>query len=614
MPNNTLAAWVIARLVRGETVDNKIIAQIAEPYRAIAQALVDRNGRAALEVFDAELSQLAPDVAHEIRAAVLSVDPQSNTPPASEPKEEIVLLDSTPLAIRRPLCLVNGHAYAATWVSVRHIVHSEKGKDGKLIEHKTPIVTESRELCIVRDNGLIFSKIDLSSFGNWQPTENLELTVHLPTEGDPAKVWSGAGVKRYLAGERPDPLDVFKRVIAVVNRFLDFDLSLASQSTMAEMIACYVLASYLLDAFNVIGYLWPTGIGGSGKTTLIHLVAELGYLGLLILFGVSYAPLRDLSDYGAVLCFDDAENLAGGKKNQDKLDPDKRALLLAGNRRGSTVPLKELTPQKVWQPRYVSTFCPKTFSAIQLPDPTLASRTIVVPLIRTIDDARANINPADYAKWPHDRNRLIDDLWALGLAYLRELPQHAQGAKEAARLSGRALEPWHAILGVAHWLTERGEPGLFQRMEELSVAYQQERTDLETFNPGLFVLRALVELGSQTTAAPLIVTTSQIKNMVKQMTSEGDADETEDDGVALSPHRIGSLLRQWRIEKRSRSGGKGPRQWSVARPTLDRLATSYGIMPNAVQQDSSADNPSATECATVPDVPLVPFILPGVEG
>ena len=614
MPDNTLAAWVVARLLRGEIVDSDVVDQLGEPYRAIAQALADRNGRSALEVFNAELSKLAPDVAHDVRAAVLSVDPQSATPPTIEPKEEIVLLDSTPLSIRRPLCWINGHAYAATWVSVRHIVHSERGKDGKLIEHKTPIVTESRELCIVRDDGVIFSKVDLSSFGNWQPIENLGLTVHLPTEGDPAKVWSGAGVKHYLAGERPEPLDLFKRVIAVVNRFLDFDLSLASQSTMAEMLACYVLASYLLDAFNVVGYLWPTGIGGSGKTTLIHLVAELGYLGLLILFGSSYASLRDLSDYGAVLCFDDAENLAGGKKNQDKLDPDKRALLLAGNRRGSTVPLKEFTPPKTWVMRYVSTFCPKTFSAIQLPDPVLASRTIVVPLIRTTDNDRANINPADYAKWPHDRNRLIDDLWALGLAYLRELPQHAQAAKEAARLSGRALEPWHAILGVAHWLTQRGEQGLFDRMEELSVAYQRERADLETFNPGLHILCALVELGSQTSGDPLIVTTSQIKNMVKQMTSEGDADETEDDGVALSPHRIGTLLRQWRVEKRSRPGGKGPRQWSVARATLDRLAKSYGVVPSTGQTDASAKNQSTAECATVPDVPLVPLELPGVEG
>lgn len=424
MPDNAVAAWVLARLLRGESVETVALEQLPEPYRAIARALLNRHERAALDVFNAELSNLAPDIAHAIRAAVLAADPQSAMPKPA-PDEEIDLLDKTPPAIRKPLCLVEGHAYAATWVSIRRAVRAEKGKDGKRVEHQTPVVTESRVLCIIRDDGVLFSELDLAKFGNWQPLANLGLTVNLPIEADPHKVWSGAGVKRYLAGARPDPVVVFTRVVAVVNRFIDFERSLANQNTMAEFIACFVLASYLLDAFDVVGYLWPNGQGSSGKTTLIHLVAELGYLGLLILLGVSYASLRDLSDYGAVLCFDDAENLAGGKHNQDKVDPDKRALLLAGNRRGSTVPLKELTAHKTWRTRYVSTFCPKAFSAIQLPDPTLASRTIVVPLIRTIDDAKANVSPADHAAWPHDRNQLIDDLWAIGLAHLRELPRHA---------------------------------------------------------------------------------------------------------------------------------------------------------------------------------------------
>ena len=43
-----------------------------------------------------------------------------------------------------------------------------------------------------------------------------------------------------------------------------------------------------------------------------------------------------MADYGATLAFDDAEGLSDPKKT----DPDKRALLLAGNRRGNTVPLR----------------------------------------------------------------------------------------------------------------------------------------------------------------------------------------------------------------------------------------------------------------------------------
>jgi len=87
---------------------------------------------------------------------------------------------------------------------------------------------------------------------------------------------------------------VFNRVADVVSRFVDFDRSLADQHILAEMIACYTLATWFLPAFNVIGYPWPSGERGSGKTVLLHTVAEMAYLGQAILAGGSYASLRDL--------------------------------------------------------------------------------------------------------------------------------------------------------------------------------------------------------------------------------------------------------------------------------------------------------------------------------
>ena len=77
---------------------------------------------------------------------------------------------------------------------------------------------------------------------------------------------------------------------------------------MAELIACYIFTTWLLEAFNVIGFLWPNGDRGSGKTQLLIIVAELAYLGQVILAGGSFASLRDMADYGACLAFDDAEN------------------------------------------------------------------------------------------------------------------------------------------------------------------------------------------------------------------------------------------------------------------------------------------------------------------
>ena len=54
-----------------------------------------------------------------------------------------------------------------------------------------------------------------------------------------------------------------------------------------------------------------------------------------------------MADYGATLCFDDAENIPDPKRT----DPDKRTLLLAGNRKGNTVPVKEPVPGGGWRGR-----------------------------------------------------------------------------------------------------------------------------------------------------------------------------------------------------------------------------------------------------------------------
>jgi hypothetical protein len=105
---------------------------------------------------------------------------------------------------------------------------------------------------------------------------------------------------------------------------------------------------------------------------------------------------------------------------------------------------------------------------MRLPDQVLGSRSIVVPLIRTPDRYRANADPLDYETWPHDRCQLIDDLWALGLAHLPELPEHDAYVARAARLTGCNLQPWQAILAVAAWLDARGMGGLWNRMTFLS--------------------------------------------------------------------------------------------------------------------------------------------------
>jgi len=303
----------------------------------------------------------------------------------------VKLLDEAPATIRRPLALIDGHSYAAFWPCIRVTRTEECDKTGAVRRLDPPRVETSRKLFLVRDDGELFG--DGPGDSSYRPLSELGLEVKLPEAPPADKLWSTPGVKSCWQGYRPDPADVFSRIVSVTDRSIDFSRSLADQRTMCEMIGCYVLGTWFLDAFNVIGFLWPNGDRGTGKTQLIDVVCQMSYLGQVILAGGSYACLRDLADYGACLGFDDAENLADPRRT----DPDKRALLLAGNRRGSTVPLKEQVGDKIWRTRYVNTFCPRLFSAIKTPDPVLGSRSIIVPLIRTSDRDKADTDPQDQA-------------------------------------------------------------------------------------------------------------------------------------------------------------------------------------------------------------------------
>jgi len=493
-----------------------------------------------------------------------------NTPKANPKPPRVEILDKAPLFIRRPLTLLDGRSYAATWLYVE-ITEEDKNQDEESSESQEPKITHKRPLFIVRDDGEFFSD-QLGDLIN--PMTYLGAKVELPEVPRPEKIWSPVGVKRYQKGDRPDPKDVFEGVVDVIDRFIDFERSLTNQREMSELIACYVLATWFLDAFSVIGYLWPNGERGSGKTQLLAVVAELAYLGELILAGGSYASLRDLADYGATLAYDDAENLSNPKNT----DPDKRAFLLAGNRRGSVVSVKEPVGRK-YRTRFVNTFSPRLFSAIHLPDPVLASRTIIVPLIRTPDRKRANSDPLEYGLWPHARRKVIDDLWALGLSRLPELPAYERKVNEEARLTGRNLEPWRAILAVALWLGDNGVPGLWKRMEQLSWKYHhEEQPFLQTGDLTHLVIDSLLSCAISANKANSAISTEWFfptSKITAKVIERADAEEADIDTNKITSKKVGRILSQLRFESKRPDGSK-PRGWLITRDGLKRLCSSYG--------------------------------------
>jgi hypothetical protein len=478
------------------------------------------------------------------------------------------LLDAAPPTIRRPLCLADGLAYAAAWVPLRHEV-SQSVEAGLVVRHDPPLVTVEDVLLVVTGDGTLYAD---GAVPGARPLAELGLPVRLLATPPPGRGWSGAGVKRFVSGERPDPADAFRRVVSAVDRFIDFSRSLTTQEGMCELVACYVIATYFLDAFNVVGYLWPNGERGTGKTSFLQVVVEMAYLGQLILAGSSYACLRDLADYGATLGFDDAEAVMDVRRT----DPDKRTLLLAGNRRGATVTVKETEGDR-WVTRHVNTFCPRMFSAIRLPDEVLGSRSIIVPLVRSGDPRRAKANCLDPEDWPCDRRRLVDDLWALGLVHLPELSGHDREAAAEATLAGRDLDPWRPILAVARWLQERhGVEGLLDRLMALSASYQCfERGEYEDGDRTRVLFRVLIEMcEGKAPGDTITIRPGEVANRMVQIAKEEEL--SEGDRAFVSPHKVGRLLKRQRFRRPAQRCPAG-KAWEATRQEIEDVCRAYGV-------------------------------------
>lgn len=506
----------------------------------------------------------------------------------------IELLDFEPTTIRRPMSLVEHidekgnkatRAYAAIWPNAKVTVSEAVDKQtGNIIKYDPPLVTTQKVLCLVRDDGVVFGReVDGRLIGDKDLAE-IDTVVTLNEVPAPDRLWSIPAMKAYRKGYRPDPVDLFTRLTDVVDRLIDFDRSLADQRTMSELIACWILHTWFLDAFNVASYLWPNGERGSGKTQLLMLVASLSHLGLAILSGGSYAALRDLADYGATLAFDDCESLADPN---NKNNEEKRALLLAGNRRGTFVTMKEVGADQKWHTRYVDNFAPRIFSAIRIPDPVLASRTIIVPLVKTADSGRGNTDALDYSEWPHKKETLTDDCWALSLANMNVLREYESRVGQEAELTGRNLEPWRAPLALALWLTDRGATGLWKRIHQVSLGYHNERSDIESEDLTRWViqglLQCLVDRGCDVVTTcdvspegiPHVFKTRTITEAVKEIVEKDDLGY---DLERINSRRIGHILKRLRI-KSHREPGTGQRGWILSRAELEKYVVAFGVIP-----------------------------------
>jgi hypothetical protein len=518
-----------------------------------------RAGHFTREWLEQELSRHARDIGLSPRETVATLQSGINRGMKSAEAigETLDILDSSPEQLDRPLRLINGVGYCAAWVSIGSADTTAKAV--------------SRELIVLSDDGRIFSEADLP--GSAELNE-LPFGIDLPHEPQAQKVLSPKGVKRFRNGYRPDPRRTFEAVTKAVDTFVSFDGSLADQQSMSEFTACWIIGTYLLDAFDVVGYLWPTGQRNSGKTQFLNTVSSLAYLGRTVTSGSSFASMRDEADYGATIAFDDCENI----KN---MDSEKRELLLAGNTRGAQVSFKEPVGQSGWRTRYINNFAPRLFSSIGDPDDVVASRTISIPLVTSTDTSKTRRSPSRASDWPCDLQELRDELWLLGLSHLAGMRRYDQAAAELSDLLARNHDIFRMPLGVAFWLEEEhGITRLFERVSVVANSYQSQMYDFRGRDPITLLLQASHGLLLQKGASSAVLKTREILDRMLQIARE----ENEAEETILNVTQLGMLLRSLRFTKAKSHGSA--RGWLISDTLVQQAAAARGVILSSTTSES----------------------------
>jgi hypothetical protein len=498
--------------------------------------------------------------------------------------ERARILEVTPDKLRRPLSIVNDVGHAAAWLPVETIREVELDpKSGKMIKLDSPVTEISNELVIVREDGRVYSDVRLP---NSESMSEAGFEIEIKEKPISDSLWSGEGVNRFLRGEQTETADLFEQIVECVSTFIDFDHSMANQRNMCEMAACYVMTTYCLEGLNIVGYLWPNGERGAGKSHFLYTLSGMTFLGRVTLAGSSFASLRDLANNGACLAFDDCEEISNPKSG----DPNKRDLLLAGNRRGAQITYKESDGKNGWVTRVVDAFAPRMFSAINKPDGVLGSRTITIPLVRSNDPKRSNADPLDKDLWPHNVNRLVDDLWAFGLTHLTKIRGWDKEVPVHTKLHGRQLEPWRGMIAVALSLqNDHGVEGVFDRLSELSIAYQEEREELEVDDPPRILVWALWQLLNGEDVKQL-----ETEKVVEEMNNIAD-----DVGIKIpgedyrNSTSVGRLLGSLRFKKATK--GRKKRCWKILKEDVERTAQTHAVsLPgSSATSAASGDLPPA---------------------
>lgn len=242
--------------------------------------------------------------------------------------------------------------------------------------------------------------------------------------------WSRAAISEFTRGEAPniDPGELFSEIRQEI-----FDHVEYGDDIYYDVIAYYILISYVFRAFGSISYIHFNGTMASGKSQNLRMLSLLAFNAVWASNMSAASLYRQVAGCPGMLCIDEAESFDGERGEEI------RRLLNAGYTAPGYVPRAEKEGDRFSVVKY-ATFAPKALASINPLEPVIGSRCIIVPMqpaLRTIGDLDMHDR-----KWPEIRSRIY--LWAMQNAFdigeLRDSWQTTQRHEISTSLKDRQWE------------------------------------------------------------------------------------------------------------------------------------------------------------------------------
>ena len=288
--------------------------------------------------------------------------------------------------------------------------------------------------------------------------------------------FSQSGGLNYFSGaENETPNAMHADILTYIKRHIYFPTP-----ETYDLIAVWIMGTYIFRAFRYFPYLHLNAEKGSGKTLLMELMSPIAFNGVHMSQPSAATVLKLIAQDSATLFIDEAEGLGENRSASSQL---KNVLKTGFARSGVYYSGDEM----------YRTYSPKCFAGINMLDDVLADRTITVRLIRKTGYDTTEL----YRETPlmrKSQSELRDRLYLFGLQYGVGIAEDYNSENtlydKLPHLSNRAYDVWVIFFKIVNSFKEGDDKTrVFNSLDVLSQTDARRRVirDAEENETGLAV-------------------------------------------------------------------------------------------------------------------------------